>query len=105
MCSDHSINLMKEVKNRGGATHGYHCEVWEDKNCRHALRHTWRQFLGFLTVALTAFGKGVGVICLVGKSAGREMMEDIHSERSRGTSDDRQINQADCKYGHCVGGS
>ena len=26
-CSDHSVNLMKEVKNRRGSTHGYHCEV------------------------------------------------------------------------------
>lgn len=27
VCSDHSINLLKEVKSRRGATHGYHCEV------------------------------------------------------------------------------
>ncbi|CAM9548853.1 unnamed protein product, partial [Scytosiphon promiscuus] len=26
-CSDHSVNLMKEVKNRRGSTHGYHCEA------------------------------------------------------------------------------
>ncbi|CAM9618439.1 unnamed protein product [Ectocarpus sp. 12 AP-2014] len=26
-CSDHSVNLMKEVKNRRGCTHGYHSEA------------------------------------------------------------------------------
>ncbi|CAM9492254.1 unnamed protein product, partial [Hapterophycus canaliculatus] len=26
-CNDHSVNLMKEVKNRRGSTHGYHCEA------------------------------------------------------------------------------
>lgn len=26
-CSDHSVNLMKEEKNRRGCTHGYRCEV------------------------------------------------------------------------------
>ncbi|CAN0073913.1 unnamed protein product, partial [Sphacelaria rigidula] len=36
VCSDHSVNLMKEVKNRGGATHGYQCEV----KAMHQLMHT-----------------------------------------------------------------
>eukprot|EP00752_Nemacystus_decipiens_P017245 g15449.t1 len=39
-CSDHSVNLMKEVKNRRGSTHGYHCEA----KVMHQLMHrklTW----------------------------------------------------------------
>ena len=32
-CSDHSVNLMKEVKNRRGSTHGYQCEVSQYRRC------------------------------------------------------------------------
>ncbi|CAM9801082.1 unnamed protein product, partial [Discosporangium mesarthrocarpum] len=35
-CSDHSINLMREIKDRRGVTHGYHCEA----KVMHQLLHT-----------------------------------------------------------------